>query len=184
MYTKMRIGLGFGVQLMCFSAAFPANRGFTRLGRTTVITSTLSHKQMAKQMILAHLTQDHPYLFHGCWPTVSPCLSLLHECSGREMAADTHTHTHTHVLFPKQSGHEKGSEWGKKKKQGWPREKAVTTQRWGTMERDDGLPSKRLNNFTFINDSSKSMCCCELLFMSKILVDAGWHDLSSSLRCQ
>lgn len=23
---------------------------------------------MAKQMILAHLTHDHPYLFHGCWP--------------------------------------------------------------------------------------------------------------------
>lgn len=100
----------------------PANRGFTRLGRTTVITSTLSHKQMAKQMILAHLTQDHPYLFHGCWPTDSLCPSLLHERSGREMAADTHarTHIHTnicaHALFQKQSGHEKGSECEKKKR--------------------------------------------------------------------
>lgn len=70
---------------------------------------------MAKQMILAHLTQDHPYLFHGCWPTDSPCPSLLHECSGREMAADAHTralthaHIHTHALLQKQSGHEKGS---------------------------------------------------------------------------
>ena len=68
----------------------PHNGGLTGLGRTTVITSTLSHKQMAKQMILAHLTHDHPYLFHGCWPTDSPCLSLLHECLGRERAADAH----------------------------------------------------------------------------------------------
>lgn len=68
----------------------PGNGGLTGLGRTTVITSTLSHKQMAKQMILAHLTHDHPYLFHGCWPTDSPCLSLLHECLGRKRAADAH----------------------------------------------------------------------------------------------
>lgn len=76
---------------MCVSVKrLPGNGGLTGLGRTTVITSTLSHKQMAKQMILAHLTHDHPYLFHGCWPTDSPCLSLLHECLGRERAADAH----------------------------------------------------------------------------------------------
>lgn len=61
----------------------PCDSGLNGLGRTTVVTSTLSCKQMAKQMILAHLTHDHPYLFHGCWPTDSPCLSLLHECLGR-----------------------------------------------------------------------------------------------------
>lgn len=41
------------------------------------------------------------------------------------------------------------------------------------MVHADGRPSKLLNNFTFIKDSSKSMCCCELLFMTKALVDAG-----------
>lgn len=71
-------------------AFFRGDGGLSGLGRTTVITSTLSHKQMAKQMILAHLTHDHPYLFHGCWPTDSPCLSLLHECLGRERVADAH----------------------------------------------------------------------------------------------
>ena len=48
-----------------------ATEGLSGLGRTAVATSSLSHEQMAKQMILAHLTHDHPYLFHGGWPTVS-----------------------------------------------------------------------------------------------------------------
>lgn len=37
----------------------------------------------------------------------------------------------------------------------------------------NGRLSKLLNKFTLIKDSSKSMCCCELLFMTKALVDAG-----------
>ena len=101
----------FWVQLVCFSVAFPANRGFPILGRTTVITSMLSHKQMAKQMILTHLTQDHPYLFHGCWPTDSSCPSLLHECFGREMAAVTHAHAHIHTRFASET------KWAWKRKQ-------------------------------------------------------------------
>lgn len=39
--------------------------------------------------------------------------------------------------------------------------------------RADGRPSRLLNKFAFIKDSSKSMRCCELLFMTKALVDAG-----------
>lgn len=92
-YTRMACVFGvtlFGHSNCAFSVKLPSNAGLTGLGRTTVITSTLSRKQMAKQMILAHLTHDHPYLFHGCWPTDSPCLSLLHECLGRGTAADAH----------------------------------------------------------------------------------------------
>lgn len=73
---------------MCVSGkCLPARGELAGLGRTPVITSMVSHKQMVKQMIVAHLTYNHPYLFHGSWPTDSPCLSLLHEWLGSERAA-------------------------------------------------------------------------------------------------
>lgn len=108
--------MGLGSVRFC-QAPSPANRGLTGLGRTSVITSTVSHKQMAKQMILAHLTHDHPYLFHGCWPTDSPCLSLLHEWLGRERAADTHKCLENKIGMKKEANErEETSESDRKKK--------------------------------------------------------------------
>lgn len=70
----------------------------------------------------------------------------------------------------------------------WTNESEYKKKLWElkrkTMVLADGRPSKPLNNFTLIKDSSKSMCCCELLFMTKALVDAGWRDLYRFLACQ
>lgn len=105
------------------SGAFPANRGLTGLGRTSVITSTVSHKQMAKQMILAHLTHDHPYLFHGCWPTDSPCLSLLHECLGRGRVADTHKCLENKIGMKKEANEREETSESDRKKKLWGEKK-------------------------------------------------------------
>lgn len=91
-------------------------------------------------------------------------------------AADTHKCLENKIGMKKEAS-EKENKWERKQ------EKAVKTGKENNGTRD-GRPSKLLNNFTLIKDSSKSMCCCELLFMSKALVDAGWRDLYRFLECQ
>lgn len=116
-------------------------------------------------------------------PITSPWVLWQGDCC-RHTCTNTHARTHTHtrtLCFRNKVGMKK--EASEKKERVTARESCDNPK-----EGNSGMcwwsPSRRLNNWTFIKDRSKSMCCCELLFMSKILVDAAWRDLSCFLECQ